>query len=192
MFTDAAPIDSLIQRFGRINRKRTKDTVAQKLLKDIHILAPPESAKDILPYQKEIVVASFEQFENGEVVKEKLIQTKIDNVYPTIDLTSIKTKIVWDGDHFLLKKLNHNPKAVLMETLNIESATAILYSDSEKYNNSKSDDRIPLEIPIPRSTRFKKFTNFGYSSVGAKPVIIHDDLYTYERGLIFKEIDNFL
>ncbi len=192
MFTDAAPIDSLIQRFGRINRKRTKDTVAQKLIKNIHILAPPESARDILPYQKEIVVASFEQFENGEVVKEKLIQTKIDNVYPTIDLTSIKTKIVWDGDQFLLKKLNHNPKAVLMETLNIESATAILYSDSEKYNNSKSDDRIPLEIPIPRSTRFKKFTNFGYSTEGAKPVIIHDDLYTYERGLIFKEIDNFL
>ncbi len=192
MFTDAAPIDAMIQRFGRINRKRTKETVAKKIIKDIHILAPPDSQRDVLPYKKEIVDASFEQFENGEIVKEKLIQNKIDNVYPKIDMASIKTKIVWDGDRFLLKKLNHYPKAVLMETLNIESATAIVYQDAETYNKSKGDDRIPLEIPIPRSTRFKKFTNFGYSSEGARPVIVHDDLYSYERGLIFEEIDNFL
>ena len=50
-----------------------------------------------------------------------------------------------------------------METLSIESATAILYSDLEQYEKCKNEERISMEIPIPRSSRFRKFTNFGYS-----------------------------
>jgi CRISPR-associated endonuclease/helicase Cas3 len=192
MVTDAAPIDSLIQRFGRINRQRTNETVKQKIIKDIHIIAPPEKATDVLPYKKEFVDASFAQFENCELLKEAEIQAKIDNVYPELDIKSIHTKIVWDGDSFLLSRLRHLPKAVLIETLNIESATVILKSDQEIYEKGPKDIRIPLEIPVPRSVRFRKFTNYGISEYAARPIIVDDELYTQETGLVFKEIDNFI
>jgi hypothetical protein len=76
-----------------------------------------------------------------------------------------------------------------METLSIDSASAVRQSDLEQYEKGNSEARISLEIPIPRSSRFRKFTNFGYSKYGTCPIIIHDDLYSPELGLEWKEID---
>ncbi len=192
MITDAAPIDSLIQRFGRINRKRTLESIEKKIIKDIHIIAPPDDKRDVLPYKKDIVDVSFAQFENEEFLKETSIQDKIDNVYPDIDLKSIKTKIVWDDDVFLLRRLCHLPKAVLIEMLNIDSATAILYSDKEAYENSKAEQRTLLEIPVPRSIKFRNINDYGFSEYGSKPLIVPDELYSIESGLVFKEINNII
>ena len=192
MITDAAPLDALIQRLGRINRYRSLDTLKRQIIKDIHVIAPLENAKDCLPYKKTIIDKSYGLLPDGEILFEKELQRKIDKVYPNLEVLSIDTHLVWDRDQFLLKELCHYPKAVLLEMLNIDSATCIRYSDKEIYEEGKLEERLSLEIPIPRSAIFKKFTHFGKSDYGTKPIIIADELYDSQLGLQWKEIEIFI
>ncbi|MGE5681397.1 MAG: CRISPR-associated helicase Cas3', partial [Bacillota bacterium] len=190
MITDAAPLDSLIQRFGRINRYRTEETLKKKTIREIHVIAPPENLKDCLPYKKEIVSSSFDQLPDKKILREKDLQNKIDAVFPSVSLNPISTHLVWNGGQFLLKELCHFSKSVLIESLNIESASCIRFSDKEKYEKGNIETKISLEIPVPRSAVFRSFTNFGRSKYGTNPIIVSDDLYSEDLGLQWKEIEN--
>lgn len=193
MVTDSAPLDSLIQRFGRINRRRTRESIQNRTLKPVHVIAPPTDAKECLPYQKELVQKSFDQLPDGQVLHEEQIQRILDEAYPSIELNPIDTHLVWRGDQFLSKELCHYPKSVLMETLNIESASCILLSDQERYENSKHDDRMTLEIPISRKAAlYGRFTKYGQSEYGSHPLIVSDESYSSSLGLTFKEIDTLI
>jgi CRISPR-associated endonuclease/helicase Cas3 len=189
MFTDAAPIDALIQRFGRVNRYRTEETIANPILKDIHIIAPPDDENQCKPYKKAIIDASFELFKNSETLLERNLQTMIDSIYPTITIKPIGTQLVWEGEQFLLTELCHLPESVLMEKLNVESAACIRLSDKEIYEKSTADDRIQYEIPIPRTACYRKFTCIEQLKCGNKPFVVPDILYDSTIGLQLKEIE---
>ena len=191
MITDCAPLDSLIQRFGRINRRRTEETMRAKILKPVHVISP--EGMECRPYTREIVKESYQQLPDDQPLREGSIQRMIDAVYPTIDVQPIDTHLVWQNGEFLLKELWHNPKVVLMETLNIESAACILMSDVDGYEGGTHEGRLQLEIPIPwRSARYQKFTTFGQLECGNNPLIVPDESYTPEIGLKLTEIDNIL
>lgn len=192
MITDAAPIDAMIQRFGRVNRYRTDKTITDRIIKDIHVISPPENTRDCLPYNKDIVDLSFAELPESDIIHERDVQKKIDAVYPTIERIPIGTHLVWERDQFLLKELCHYPRSVLIETLNIESACCIRLSDKESYENGKADTRTALEIPVPRSVMFRKFTNFGKSNYGSHPIIVADELYDDNVGLQWKEVNTFI
>jgi len=191
MITDCAPLDSLIQRFGRINRRRTEDIVRERILKPVHVISPVGA--EYRPYSKEILEKSFQQLPDGQPLRERDVQQMIDAVYPTIDLAPIDTHLVWQDGEFLLKELCHFPKSALMETLNIESAACILVSDVEEYESGSHDERLSLEIPIPqRAARYRRFTTFGQSEYGNCPLIVSDDSYSSKVGLKLMEIENIL
>ena len=75
MITQVAPFDALIQRFGRVNRKRSDETIGK--YKPVHVIKLSGNA---LPYKSETLKASYEQLKDGELLKERSLQAKIDAV----------------------------------------------------------------------------------------------------------------
>ena len=74
LFSEPAPIDALIQRFGRINRKR------QKGICDVHI-CEKGSENDHFIYSGEKVQRTLNAFTSVDVLHESQIQSLIDEVY---------------------------------------------------------------------------------------------------------------
>ena len=88
MITECAPIDALTQRFGRINRKRTRDTIGH--YKPIYVIAPPEDDKEALPYSLDVLKDTFNVLPDcGDIMEECHVQKMIDKVYPKIDFQNI-------------------------------------------------------------------------------------------------------
>lgn len=74
LFTEPAPIDALIQRFGRINRKN------QKGICDVHIYRIGSQADKYI-YSKETTKRTIEALEDVDILYESKIQGLIDYVY---------------------------------------------------------------------------------------------------------------
>ena len=182
MITETAPIDALIQRFGRINRKRTVDTIGK--YKPIYVIAPPEKDSDCLPYNPKVLKNSFDVLpDNGELLKETELQSLINSVYPEIERLDIDLDAVFVNEKWRLKELCHLPKSALIEKLDIDSVACITQEDDEtgKYRDANKEERILMEIPVRyNSLRWK---NLKQSNIGTHPFIIPDIAYSSERGL---------
>lgn len=80
IYTEPAPLDALIQRFGRVNRKR------QKGLCVCHVF-DTQNEKDKFIYNEAVVSRSIEILHKIEekdegIIHEKDLQAYIDKVYP--------------------------------------------------------------------------------------------------------------
>ncbi|MEM9920578.1 MAG: CRISPR-associated helicase Cas3' [Bacteroidota bacterium] len=182
MITDAAPLDALIQRFGRINRKRTAETLRSKLRKPIYVLPPPEEEADALPYELAVVQRSYEQLPDGEVLHERDAQSKIDQVFTTFESPSIEQNAKFKNGQFHLKELTHVSKSVLLESLGIDSVSCITESDKESYMYAKKDHRIQYEIPMRYwSVASKDLEQLEW---GNHPFVIPDKAYSETEGLL--------
>lgn len=183
MITATAPLDAMIQRFGRVNRKRTKETIGK--FKNIYVLAPPDNDKDARPYDLEVLNKSYEVLPDNEVLQEKDLQEKIDEVYTSIDFLKIEEHSIFKlNEGFTLGKLIHRSKAILFELLEIDSVSCILESDVEEYNNGNFETRLNLEIPVA----YWAVAKMQQSEKGNKPFIIPDKAYDFEMGLQTAEI----
>lgn len=188
MITECAPIDSLIQRFGRINRKRNQHTIGK--YKPVHVIKPNGN---VLPYKITILEESFNQLPNdGQVLEENTLQDKINKVYPVIDMKEIDIHIIDNGGVFKLKELTNNNKSVLVEALDIESVSCILESDREEYLTANWEERIQLEIPINFRTIARFIKKYEQLEVGSYPFVIPCNIDNYRKyGLELTEPDNF-
>lgn len=79
IFSEPAPIDALIQRFGRVNRKRKKGICDGIIFKE-------SNEEDKYIYDSETVAKTLEAFENiikehQGIIDEALLQSAIDLVY---------------------------------------------------------------------------------------------------------------
>jgi CRISPR-associated endonuclease/helicase Cas3 len=189
MITQCAPLDSLIQRFGRINRKRRKQ--AERTYKPIHIIRPNEHTK---PYNKEIVQKSFEELPDcGAVLKERTLQQKIDHVYPQYDRKAIDMHLIHRDGRHTITELTNKRKAVLLEVLEIECVTCILMSDKENYLKSNYEGRILLEIPVTWRAIYPYRNTWEQLEVGSNPFVIPQGEAEYLLyGLQLVEHQNFI
>lgn len=187
MITQCAPLDSLIQRFGRINRKRV--TSNNRIYRPIHVIAPEGN---VLPYKMELLKRSFDQLpDNGDILQERSLQEKIDKVYRSVDTKEIDIHLaVQDGD-FSLINLTSRTEAILLKALEIESATCILAADRDKYITATWEERINMEIPVNWKTISQYRDKYEQlQDIGANPFVIPMPQEEYEiYGLQLVEHD---
>jgi CRISPR-associated endonuclease/helicase Cas3 len=187
MITKAAPLDSLIQRFGRVNRKRLKKD--QRTLKPIHVIEPGENT---LPYDKEIVEKSFKLLPDDERLPSTQVQQLIDQVYPEIAISKITGYCRWEEGELVLKKLRHISEPMLLKLLKINSVTCILANDYEAYMEAKWEERQWLEIPVNQKSFYGYDGNLQPAEAGSEPYIM-DGQEKYETlGLQLKQSSNFI
>jgi len=180
MITECAPIDALIQRFGRINRKRDMTTIGH--YKPIYVLTYPEKTGDALPYDLEVLKRTYNILPNDELLKERNIQHLIDVVYPEVQSVNIDLITVYNQGKWLIKQLWHNPKSALLETLDIDSVTCIDEFDREQYEVSGYEVQSKMEIPV--SYRTVGFLGLDKSKYGSRPFIIPHKAYDEELGFL--------
>ncbi len=183
MVTETAPIDALIQRFGRVNRKRTDNTIGKT--KPIYLIAPPENKNDALPYDVEVLQRSFEILEDDQILRERHLQEKIDFVFPEIDFLNIEEHAVFKADgRISIDRLTHRSKSILFELLEIDGVSCICEGDLAEYETSYFERRLELEIPV----RYFAVREMNQAQNGNKPFIIPDKAYDFEIGLDVKKI----
>ena len=177
MITETAPLDALIQRFGRVNRKRTTATIGN--YKPVYVIPPPDDSKEALPYDLDILKATFDILPDGEILHERELKEKIDDVFPEVDVMDIETHSIFKKDgSIVLDFLTHRPKSYLLELLEIDSVSCITTSDLEKYTQSGFEERMMMEIPA----RYWQMKNFPKCDYGNRPFIVPDHSYHEETG----------
>ena len=180
MITECAPIDALLQRFGRINRKRTDETIGH--YKDIYVIQPSENQNESLPYNAEILQKSFDVLPNNALLEEPFLQGMIDAVYPDATFMNLDyAGVIFIDGQWVIKELCHNSKSALLEVLDINSAVCIVESDLEEYVHHP-DERLMLEIPV--SYKSIAYNGLRQVDVGPCPFVIPDRAYDAQRGLL--------
>lgn len=181
MITECAPIDALIQRFGRINRHRTPDTIGK--YKPVYVLSPPEDEKEAKPYDKHVLDRSFEVLPDDSLIQETRVQSMLDYVYPNITIPDIDfSGVSFVKGRWVIRKLCHKAKSALLEMLNIDTAVCITESDRDNYRKNARMENLENEIPV--SYRSVGYRNLEQLQEGMRPFVIPDKAYSEELGLL--------
>ncbi len=182
LVTDCAPLDSMIQRFGRVNRRRK--TAAEHFLCPVAVIAPPANDPAAKPYTLDVLKRSWDALPDGATLHEVELQGLIDAVYPVMDVREINIHLVETDDGVGLRELCNRPRSLLLEALEIDSAVVIRQSDLQAYTTVRGHERQELEIPVPVNSLRPKFKLWAQIEEGNKPFVCPDTCYDAALGLL--------
>jgi len=199
IITEPAPLDALIQRFGRVNRQGWKDRV----IKPVYILNKG-SDKDKYIYDQCLVKNSLNVLEGltGELLKESTIQELMDDVYSEYSKNHIKEidearRITVDVYNSLIpmrKSEKEDEFYKLFRGLEViptkfeaeveELAVKERFIEIHQY-------KVPLSFPKFFAVRSKFGDVFQYRHVGKTktPIMFTNLKYDCELGLLVGEVD---
>jgi CRISPR-associated endonuclease/helicase Cas3 len=180
LVTDCAPLDSLVQRFGRVNRRRTCGK--ERTLATVAVINPPSSAREAKPYKLEVLKRTWEMLPDGGLLRETEVQRLIDAVYPTLDLSEIDVHLVDTEAGCILPELCNYPRSVLLERLEIDSAVVIRESDAVEYLK-RGASRQKLEIPVSIQALRPRLSTWRQETAGHRPFVCPDYAYDADLGL---------
>lgn len=140
LFTSPAPIDALIQRFGRINRKCKKDIC------QCFIFREPGDKDHYIYKNKEVIVRTIEAFDmiaanNNGVIREDNLQKYIDYVYPN-----------WAEED----KSDYEDTKRIFEKFISEEMTPLEYSEHKEEDYYKQFDGYKV-LPISLSEEYQQY-----------------------------------
>lgn len=149
IYTEPAPIDALIQRFGRVNRKREKGICPVVVFKEAN-------KNDKYIYNPEVVKLTIQVFETvikeeNSIIKEAKLQRYIDSVYPN---WNEKDKKSFDEIYEILKYSVEN------------QLTPLLHSKKSEEEFYKQFDGIKV-LPLKLKERFEEYLS-NYDFIGAE------------------------
>jgi len=188
MLTDTAPVDALVQRFGRVNRRRLPPD--QRVLRPVYVVAPPTSKPAARPYELEALQRTYALLpEAGGVLHEQALAGLIDAVYPDYPADADKqlngfARFV-EGQ-FRLPLLEHTSKSTLLDLLEIDSVTGVRQADYEAYSRASPDERPHLEIPLRYADAQR--ASLSQHPHGNRPFLIDDTAYSEETGLHMEKL----
>ena len=184
MFSDVAPIDSLIQRFGRVNRKKDSKRVGK-----IYIY----KVQNYRPYYEDIIELSFNVLRNGifelgeynkwlNEVYDRLFESK----YVKNQIFSLfeKSYKMYDEVIKRLYSICKSDDVYDLRDIDVPKIDFLLYED---YIN----DRISYEYTISLPIYFKEYEHKIPENRKDVFYPVIDVEYTFEKGIKHNKEENF-
>ena len=200
LFTENAPIDAIVQRAGRVNRKRSKaDT-------KIIVFRETEITREWIYDIPGILDNTFLVIQNheGEALSEKQLLQMVDQVYSEIDIETDthfregmkKYSEIQRNLHFIKDNVNKD-EVYTREGLDAISVIPMINRAnkcgeeevywSAEFKNKPAIEKANHELSVRKSKRFSfpiLKDDKGFNYIDAK--------YTYETGLQFRQFPNYV
>lgn len=183
LFTENAPIDAIIQRAGRINRKRLKNNTKVIIAKHYDISEKIYEVDSILD-------RSYREFQkrNGDYLTESQLTEMVDSVYADMNIDENDSykeglnKYLNTQNHLnFIKDLSSDERVFTRE--NLDRATVIPYCCMEKLISETSRDELTKHELSISKFRFDLLQKYD-GPFGSKFI---DAPYSFEKGLEFKK-----
>lgn len=183
MVTECAPLDALVQRFGRINRRRTPETRGN--FRPVYVVAPPDGVREAAPYDAAVLERSFDLLPDGDLFRERDVQRRLDALYEAIPARAEELGLLaaYRDGRWRIGGLIHQAKSALLEALDIDSAACIVEGDVGRYRTASAAERLAMEIPVSvRTVRYSGLNRL--SECGSEPYVVPDRAYSPETGFL--------
>jgi CRISPR-associated endonuclease/helicase Cas3 len=193
LFSEPAPLEALVQRFGRVNRKRRADSAP------VYVCTEPEDGQGV--YDPALVQASLALLAreaDGRVVDEALVQGWLDEVYSGEALEGWEREFDRTAREFrtsfleALRPFDSDP--TLEEAFNrlfdgVEVLPLSLEEEYHRLRRSRPLEADQLLVPISWG-RWHQLRQEGrlWTEQGKWPQVV-DAPYSSEFGLVFTEDD---